>query len=167
MKPDLKKAEQEALRVLQENYITSAPVPIVDLLEFIGLGLIRSEFADGEISGVIDLEKKYLYVNKNDSFERQRFTIAHELGHWILHRSEMQSNKEIAVLYRRSIGTSENPAWEQEADCFAGNLLVPEFLLKRTIAELEKTGLAEDALLAKQFEVSRPVIGYRRRLLEI
>jgi len=164
-KPDFIKAEKEALRVLDENFIQAPPIPVRDLLEFAGLGIIESEFEDGGISGVINLETKYLYINTNDSFERKRFTIAHEFGHWVLHKSQMELNKEIAIFYRKSIGIEEN-IWEQEANCFAANLLVPEHMLKEFIAE-NKDGLISDAKLAELFEVSRPVIGYRRKFLGI
>lgn len=166
--PDFQKAEIEALRILEENFINSPPVPVRDLLEFAGLGLIKSEFNDGGISGVINLEKKYLYVNINDSVERQRFTIAHELGHWILHKNEMESFKEMAVLYRRPLGIEDNDIWEQEANCFAANLLVPEKMLRVIIAEIKKDySYIDDAFLAERFEVSRPVIGYRRKFLGV
>jgi len=167
--PDFKKAEASALKVLEENFITSWPVPVEELIEFQGLGLILSEFTDGEISGVIDLNKKYLYINSSDSSQRQRFTIAHELGHWILHRPELAANEEIAVLYRRPLGTVENNVLEQEANCFAANLLVPEVMLRRAIKQVnDKSGNeASDAHLAKIFNVSRSVIGYRKKFLGI
>lgn len=167
--PDFKKAEAAALKILQENYITSWPVPVEELIEFHGLGLILSEFTDGEISGVIDLNKKYLYINFSDSPQRKRFTIAHELGHWILHRTELAANQEIAVLYRRPLGTEEIDVLEQEANCFAANLLVPEVMLRKAIEQVSSVSGKEscDSHLAEIFNVSRSVIGYRRKFLGI
>ncbi len=171
LNPDFTKAEKSALQILEDNFIVSPPVPVEELIEFAGLGIVRSDFDDGEISGVINLEKKYLYINAKDSPERQRFTIAHELGHWILHRKEMESNKEMAVLYRRSIGTKENDVFEQEANFFAANLLVPEKMFLKVYQEeqnktVQQGGfIVSDAVIAKIFEVSRSVIGYRRQSL--
>lgn len=153
---DFKRAEEAARKTLQENFISQAPIPVEELIEFEGLGLILSKFDDGEIAGVINLEKKYLLVNSNDSVTRQRFTIAHELGHWILHRKLMESNKDIAVLYRKPLGETDSDPLEQEANCFAANLLVPKDMLKEA---LEKS--KEEAFLANYFNVSRSVIGYR------
>lgn len=167
--PDFKKAEASALKVLDENFITSWPIPVEELIEFHGLGLILSDFADGEISGVIDLNKKYLYINSADSPQRRRFTIAHELGHWVLHQQELAANQEIAVLYRRPLGTEENDRLEQEANCFAANLLVPEEMLRKAIDDSkdESDAICSDTYLAEIFNVSRSVIGYRRKFLDI
>lgn len=162
--PDFKKAETSALKILDENFITSWPIPVEELIEFHGLGLILSDFTDGEISGVIDLNKKYLYINSADSSQRRRFTIAHELGHWVLHQPELVTNKEIAVLYRRPLGTEENDRLEQEANCFAANLLVPEEMLRKAITDSKDKS---DKYLAEIFNVSRSVIGYRRKFLDI
>lgn len=167
--PDYKKAEDAALTILKENFITSAPVPIEELIEFHGLGLILSDFSDGEISGVIDLKKRYLYINSLDSPPRRRFTIAHELGHWVLHQPELSTNQELAVLYRRPIGREENDRIEQEANCFAANLLVPEGLLRDVIHSKKSESFegSRNAYLAKIFNVSESVIGYRIKFLGI
>lgn len=167
--PDFKKAEASAYKVLDENFITSWPIPVEELIEFHGLGLILSDFPDGEISGVIDLNKKYLYINSVDSPQRKRFTIAHELGHWVLHQQELATNKEIAVLYRRPLGTEESDRLEQEANCFAANLLVPEKMLRKAIDDSkdESDTICSDTYLAEIFNVSRSVIGYRRKFLGI
>lgn len=167
--PDYKKAEKAALEILQENFITSCPVPVEELIEFHGLGLILSDFSNGEISGVIDLKKKYLYINSMDSSQRRRFTIAHELGHWVLHQAELSDNQELAVLYRRPLGREGEDRLEQEANYFAANLLVPKELL-RDIIHNKKGESSEGSLnahLAKIFNVSESVIGYRRKFLGV
>lgn len=158
--PEYAKAKLEAEKILRENFITQAPIPVEELVEFEGLGLIRTQFEDGAIAGVINLEKKYLLINANDSLTRQRFTIAHELGHWILHKEFMQLNKDMAVLYRKPLGEAESDAFEREANCFAANLLVPEEMLREAI----KSGY-DEASLASRFNVSRSVIGYRCKYL--
>jgi Zn-dependent peptidase ImmA (M78 family) len=161
-KANFQKAKEAARRILEENFITQPPIPVEELVQYEGLGLILSRFDDGEIAGVINLETKYLLVNSNDSSTRQRFTIAHELGHWILHRELMQANKDIAVLYRKPLGGADSDPLEQEANFFAANLLVPEEMLKEALKE----DLGDDSL-ANRFNVSRSVIGYRRKLLGV
>lgn len=159
--PDFKKAETYALKVLDQNFITSWPVPVKELVEFHGLGLILSDFSNGKISGVIDLDKKYLYINSADSSQRRRFTIAHELGHWVLHQKELSLNKDIAVCYRLPLGAKENDRIEKKANCFAANLLIPKKMLCKAIANLKNPS---DAHLAKMFNVSQPVVGYQKKL---
>lgn len=163
--PNYQYAKEQAEKVLQENYISSWPVPVEELVEFEGLGLIHTEFEDGDIAGVINLEKKYLYINQADSIQRQRFTIAHELAHWLLHKDAMQENNMLAVLYRKPLGKDEEDPLEKEANCFAANLLVPDFMLNQAIA-IEGSN-ASDSRLAHIFNVSIPVIGYRRKFLGI
>lgn len=72
--------------------------------------------------------------NKYDSPSRQKFTIAHELGHCILHQKELEYNRDIVVFYRKAITSESNPL-EQEANCFAANLLVPDSFLRKFLEQ--------------------------------
>ena len=65
-------------------------------------------------------------VNANHHPTRQRFTLAHELAHYILHRNK--HSEFVDNTYFRSID-SENPM-EYEANAFAGVLLMPESDMK-------------------------------------
>jgi len=157
---NFKHAESEATRIIQKNRITSPPISLEEIAEGEGLNIAIAEFEEKEISGFIDFEKKLIIVNKYDSTTRQRFTIAHELGHWILHQKELQNNRDIVVLYRRSIDDETNPL-EQEANCFAANLLVPIFFLQKI-----SDSSATNKKLANIFKVSEAVIAFRRGFLE-
>lgn len=92
-----------------------------------------------------------IFYNPQSSPERQRFTIAHELGHLILHRNQQNSfqcNKESVYA-----GVEELVAIEREADDFAGNLLIPGDTLRAAIArrQIDLHLLSE---LATRFQVS-------------
>src|ERR1700722_17504934 len=100
---DFSHAESEAARVIQKNCMTSPPISLEEIAEGEGLNIAIAEFEENGISEFIDFEKKLILVNKYDSTPRQRFTIAHELGHWILHPKELQNDRDLVVLYRRSI----------------------------------------------------------------
>jgi Zn-dependent peptidase ImmA (M78 family) len=157
---DFSRAEIEAARVIQKNFITSPPISLEDIAEGEGLNIAVTEFEESEISGFIDFEKKLILVNKYDSTSRQRFTIAHELGHWILHQKELQNNRDLVVLYRRSIDNETDPL-EQEANFFAANLLVPISFLQK-ISDSSMT----NKRLSNIFKVSEAVIAFRRGLLD-
>lgn len=83
-----------------------------------------------------DWENNYtIYVNENDIEFRQRFTIAHELWHYFLHKEELDNlsiisdKKESQYLYRDSdfdCVPDEIKWMEEEANEFAWNLLMPE-----------------------------------------
>lgn len=88
-------------------------------------------------------------VSSQDTYYRQEFTIAHELGHLILHwywlphksldqTSKLQAKKQsniLSVMYRGYPGTSDNII-EKQADEFAGDFLMPAKGIKRLYSKL-------------------------------
>ena len=83
--------------------------------------------------------------------ERQRFTIAHELGHFILHRSQQPSfNCDSQSVHTGIDGLRQI---EREADEFAGNLLMPGDLLRDWISN-QRIDLHLLSAIAKRFQVS-------------
>ena len=94
---------------------------------------IPSEGEGLEIAGFIDREGKRIVAAQKYKRQWRQFTLAHELGHWILHP---------AVVYRRErpLTGSERtdyrrPHEEVEADAFAAELLMPTKLLKKVFHE--------------------------------
>jgi len=73
---------------------------------------------------------KEIVVNRVHPPVRRALTIAHEIGHLVLHASALAKNPDIGVLYRRSL-VGEKDLIEQEGNCFAANLLVLEFMLAK------------------------------------
>jgi Zn-dependent peptidase ImmA (M78 family) len=160
-KPDYERARKEAYRLLIKNYISAPPIDLEELAESEGLHIAVASFKEKDISGLIDLEKQLILVNLFDSSPRQRFTIAHELGHWVLHQDEIFKNKDIVVLFRKNLSDEESDPLEQEANYFAANLLVPlMFLNELTLAKSNKE-------LAEIFDVSESVIAIRRGSLHV
>ena len=68
-------------------------------------------------------------VNKNQNIRRQRFTVAHELGHYMMHRNKSESFTD-EVFFR----TEKKDAIEYRANEFASQLLMPEERVRRAIA---------------------------------
>lgn len=140
---------------LTEPYSTP-PVPVHEIAEQNGVNVVFADFGKHRetVSGLCDFKAKRLYVNKFDSAQRQAFTIAHELGHWLLHRDEyIRDPKSYPVLPRFMDGNKDDPK-EKEANKFAANILVPERLLKPVIG-------APVSVLANIFGVSRTMMEYR------
>ena len=89
------------------------------------------------LSGLLLTARGEIWVNAAEGREwppRRRFTIGHELGHWVLHRS-----RETAVFCRHVVVDADNvkarpPASEDEANRFAAALLMPASLLRREYA---------------------------------
>lgn len=92
-----------------------------------------------------------IFFNGKSPAERQRFTIAHELGHFVLHRGQRPSfscDKESVFS-----GADLLRNIEREADDFASNLLIPGDLLRDAISD-RRIDLHILSALAKRFQVS-------------
>jgi len=156
-KPDFAEAEELARQILKENFIIEPLVFTTKPAEACGLSVFEAEFKPNyaHIAGFIDFAKNKILVNTLDSPARKNFTIAHELGHyWLGHEAE----NGYAVLLRNTDEMIKTPQ-EQEANCFAANLLVPEPFLREY---LEKYPFASDSQFANIFGVSADVIRYRK-----
>lgn len=77
----------------------------------------------GEAAGVWQRDRSTILVSGQFSYETQRFTAGHEIGHFILHPhvGERTLHREFAPDLRRR----NRPPIEQEADYFSGCLLMP------------------------------------------
>ena len=161
---DIADVVKDAEQVRAENYQTTPPVDVYEIAENNGLDIIETIFPpeQDDISGFVTTTdgKGKLYVNLNEHPNRRRFTVAHELGHWRLHKEELKNNPERSILFRIAIGQLNKDPIEKEANIFAANLLVPMELLKKA-----KKGKTHQEL-AELFGVSTEVIGYRLKLLE-
>lgn len=157
--------EELTMKILLDNdMLYKVPVDVIGIAKAYGISVYTAEFSN-EISGAIrynEKEEKFeIIVNKNNSKERQRFTIAHELGHYFLHR-EMLINNDIHVdaLYRTTTQTDiKIKQQEKEVDYFAGALLMNKMVVERLI---ESHSIEE---LAKIFGVSYSAMMVRLNIL--
>ena len=92
---------------------------------------------DEQKSGYIKLEEGrwVIGVNSLQHPNRQRFTMGHEIGHFILHKDQIGDGIEDTLLFRAS-GFGE-PGIEKEANEFAAKLLMPEFYFKQEIERFQ------------------------------
>lgn len=108
------------------------------------------------VSGVIKYgEKPIIYIKESLGKERGRFTLAHEIGHYVLHKKEGVYLRVDNLDYSK-----EDSIQETEANYFAGVLLLPKRLLLRAIEK----GF-DNKQIAKIFGVSEKVVEVRRRWL--
>lgn len=88
---------------------------------------------------------------------RQRFSIAHELGHWRYHRGRS------FVCRSEDIGIRDpgplNP--ERVADAYAADLLLPAYLFEPAAAKLKRTSFEAVEELREQFSTSRSATALR------
>lgn len=151
---------QRAQEFCMENHIDEYPVKIVNLCKKYGLE-VYGENLPRDTAGFIVVQEtpfnkyptgKLIVYNKNENVGRQRFTIAHELAHFILHK------KESDPLYaHRDAGNAGGI--ESEASFFAAQILMPSELVFKALENAEKefrymTLPMKARHIAREFEVS-------------
>ena len=165
-KADRGKAIRATRSLLKQHAIETIPVPVERIAKSLG---IRIEYAplDDELSGLAHVrgDVPIIGVNALHAPNRQRFTLAHELAHILLHREELEHAVHVdrGSLRRDALAAEGVDPIEIEANAFAAELLMPTRLL---ISELERhpVDLEDDAAvaaLAKRFRVSDAAMRYR------
>lgn len=107
-----------------------------------------------------------IFINSKDANVRQRFTFAHELGHFFLHKDKLAKdnlivdNSWVKYLFRYkdlyNEVPEENREMEESADEFAWNLLMPEKKVRELWLRTNNIWL-----LAEAFDVSIQAMSYR------
>lgn len=133
---------------------------------------IRLQGLEDEISGMLVLheDRVFIGVNANHHSNRRRFTIAHELGHFLLHREEARFFLDASpVFFRSDTGQARTPSQEREANAFAAELLMPETAVKKAIDE-DPVDVFDDVAirrLADRFDVSSQALLIRLTELDL
>ncbi|MFF9562934.1 ImmA/IrrE family metallo-endopeptidase [Leifsonia sp. NPDC014704] len=117
-----------------EDGLIQFPVEPADIAERLGIDVLVAPL-EGNTAGFILREgegRPQIVVNAKDSAVRQRFTLAHELGHYMQHREDDL----IAYVDKRdelsTLGASPSEIW---ANQFAAELLMPTSVVKKWWAE--------------------------------
>lgn len=165
------KIEQQVSDLLRDAKIVQAPVSVENIAKSLGASVVPYELGE-EVSGVLVVEEHRGTIGFNSTHhpKRQRFTIAHELGHLVLHVNknkpkELFVDKDFIVKWRyNKIYSPKEFEQEQEANAFAAALLMPkEFLIhemqKEKFKDLTENRLIDE--LSKVFNVSTQAMTYR------
>ncbi|WP_430933274.1 ImmA/IrrE family metallo-endopeptidase [Saccharicrinis sp. 156] len=160
----IKEIEQKAKEILSQLNIKKAPVPIEKIAKKIGLSIDKGIFGD-TISGFLLTKenKNIIAVKSTESEVRQRFTIAHELGHYLFHSNKVDDIFISNVLFRNESSSTGEIRMEREANSFAAAILMPVDFIKEEIDKLDNRLTVEDAIkqLSKKFHVSEVAMTYR------
>src|ERR1700683_3832334 len=119
--------EQQAARLLEENDIRRAPVPVDAIARAVGLD-VRYSPGRPDVSGALIRNGKsaVIAVNSAQHENRQRFTIAHEIGHFLLHKgTNLHFDEDFSVKFRDALSSKAEDDLEIEANQFAASLLMP------------------------------------------
>jgi Zn-dependent peptidase ImmA (M78 family)/DNA-binding XRE family transcriptional regulator len=150
--------------LLEAADITSPPVPVEDLVRDCGVRVLAWDFQD--IDGlVLELDAgAVIWVNGEQARTRQRFTLAHELGHHLLRHADTFHLDLGGDLAPNATGGHPNYDWraERAANEFAASLLMPASIVRRAASTV-----SDVATLASQFKVSPAAMGFRLTALNI
>jgi Zn-dependent peptidase ImmA (M78 family) len=161
--------EGRAETLLKELGLFSAPVHVDRVAARLGVHVERTEFGD-DVSGVLVVEdgRGVIGVNAAHAPTRQRFTIAHEIAHYVLHRDQLpvfidKGLRQYLAVFRDGSSSTGEHRREREANGFAAALLMPASLVRDEIARLRLDIEDEEAVdaLATRFRVSRQAMSFR------
>jgi len=157
-----------ARALIDKMGLRTAPVPVEKVAKLLGIQ-IRFSPLDQELSGMIYMQGDTAIIGVNSLHHpnRQRFTIAHEIGHHELHKEiiskSVHVDKQYTVLRRDSKSATGTDRLEVQANQFAAELLMPEALIaeffKGRVIDIDDQRPLEE--LAKKFKVSRQMLEYR------
>jgi Zn-dependent peptidase ImmA (M78 family) len=161
----------QAKKLLHDSGTYVVPVNLEAVAKYLHIQVLYEDF-DDHTSGLLVVKngKRVIGVNRKHHRNRQRFTIAHEIGHFVLHhtsfddpRNEIHIDKKWA--YFRSAASIPGTDNEQEfqANQFAAELLMPEGLVKEVL-KTSAVNLSDDfdiSKLASTLQVSEQALTIR------
>lgn len=165
MRPRYSRINAEVDRLLAQAKVHEAPVPVEKMAKASGAKVVRNDF-ENDVSGVHIRRDGAVVIGvaNSQSSQRQRFTIAHELAHLILHDGEeVHVDKTFRVNLRSPLSSKAEDVEEIEANTFAASLLMPIGFLKPDLQNvtLDIDDPSQIAKLADRYEVSTQAMTYR------
>jgi Zn-dependent peptidase ImmA (M78 family) len=156
---------EEVARKLLDRFGQQLPIDIEALIKAHNIAIRRQELEES-ISGMLVIKdgRVIIGVNENHHPNRQRFTLAHELGHFLLHRSVSSIFVDAStIFFRDSTSSDGSKAQEIEANAFAGELLMPAKQIREAINNQPLDAFDEGAVrrLAVQFGISSQALTIR------
>lgn len=162
-------AERDARELLEEvarldPRAAQLPIDPIRIADALGIDVYRARMEPG-VSGTLSKvagEDPAIYLNRLDSPNRQRFTCAHELGHYVKRTAHGDLASYDFVDRRDQLASTGLDPEEIYANQFAAALLMPEALVKQEHGK----GIGP-VRLALRFGVSDDAMGYRLKTLNL
>lgn len=151
--------KEEIEKLINQIYKKKGFVDVVELANSLGLDVYATASDDPEFNASIEYDrnlKKYkILVNQNHHLFRQRFSIAHEIAHYLEHKKLVATK---GFVNRENKSSHKYDQIEQQADKVAAAILLPTNILYRWVekkhlnTELDEAQLDE---LCDNFRVSK------------
>jgi Zn-dependent peptidase ImmA (M78 family) len=150
------------------RHMATAPVDLKAIFADLGIEYDERWMDDGASGAIARKGDKFIVtVNALESETRQRFTAAHELAHYLLHRDLMgdgkKMNRHVDTLYGGGDQSGDvifKRSHEIEANRIAAQIVMPRGLLEKKFAKNK-----DAASLAKEFGVSKAAMEIRIKTL--
>lgn len=162
------KAEQAARQLLDASGVTKPPVPADELAAAEGIRLTYDSIGGNDVSGMLYRRgtTTVMVINKQHHPHRQRFTIAHEIGHHRLHDADAYLDGTATLRFRDGTSAAGTDREEREANAFAAGLLMPADWIHDQFIKMITARRAVDedtaiARLARRFDVSDQAMRFR------
>ena len=143
--------------ILKHHPQWTPPVPIVPLAKSVGIAELRELKTTSKFEGALvtdpDKTSGVILTKAGTHEQRRRFTIGHELGHFLL--PSHKGNRECTAYdLRETRRDSQHRRQETEANRFSAGLLMPKPWFVRDIEKLGEADVTHVQLLAKQYHTS-------------
>ena len=157
-----KKIRELTLDLLKRYRVNAPPVDVEKIAEGENAKVIYQKAEGDAVSGFVYRSDATAVIGVNEDHHpnRRRFTIAHELGHLLLHAETTTTphvDTSLSVWFRDS-SSSKGDQWQEvEANLFAAELLMPAHLLEKELHALTRFDLDKDERIehfAEHFQVS-------------
>jgi uncharacterized protein DUF955 len=144
-------SESERSTILR--FQSSPPIDVTGIADAFGINVWESSKLGPEVSGMLFKDQHFggksgysISVRAQDPYVRKRFTIAHEIAHYLLHRQQFGEGLSDDQFYRSGLSGAQ----EAEANKLATDILLPLHLIQALIG----SGTNDVSVLATMFQVS-------------
>jgi Zn-dependent peptidase ImmA (M78 family) len=158
-----KRIQYKVENLLIKCSITEPPIDVVKIAETLGIEIHTLQFDDPNVSGILIKKANDFYIGLNElqPKNRQRFSIAHELGHYTLHILSKSIFVDDFEKFRDKVSSEGSKEEEIEANAFAAELLMPEQFIRKDLEEIDICDEECVRKLAQKYQVSTESFVYR------
>lgn len=172
--------KQKMLAPVLRSFYYDGQLDLDALCKHLKLDVYNFDFVDGQASGAIVREKGEenwkIYVRTEDGSRRKRFTVAHEVGHFLSYQHGGRSRAYIdqhgsiidrAIMMRSSELSKDPQVWEMEMEAneLAGEMLMPEADVRSYVEEgksieqlADHFGVSESAVTVRLLNLGFQII---------
>lgn len=166
-------ARNQAKKLINERLVHNAPVPVEEIADYLGINIENKIFPpDSTIDAMMIRKGKHatIVVNDGHHHNRKRFSVAHEIGHFLLHANDdlyidKKVQEQLFVFTRTS---AKKDSDEVEANQFAAELLMPSELVTRDFLRYIESRVENFiSKMAEDYQVSETALTYKLMNLKL